>query len=39
MYQEIAKRFPERIIVVDGHEAIEKIQRTIWQEITRRYFL
>ena len=39
MYQEIAKRFPDRIIVVDGHEAIEKIQRTIWQEITRRYFL
>ena len=39
MYQEIAKRFPERIIVVDGHEDIEKIQRTIWQEITRRYFL
>ena len=39
MYQEIAKRFPERIIVVDCHEAIEKIQLTIWQEITRRYFL
>jgi dTMP kinase len=39
MYQEIAKRFPERIIFVDGHEDIEKIQRTIWQEITRRYFL
>jgi len=39
MYQEITKRFPERIIFVDGHEDIEKIQRTIWQEITRRYFL
>ena len=38
MYHEIAKRFPDRIFVVDGHETIENIQHTIWQEITRRYF-
>tara|TARA_B100000959_G_scaffold89755_1_gene95328 strand:+ start:2154 stop:2786 length:633 start_codon:yes stop_codon:yes gene_type:complete len=39
MYHEIAKRFPDRIFVVDGHETIENIQHNIWQEITRRYFL
>ncbi len=39
MYHVIAKRFAERIFVVDGHETIENIQRNIWQEITRRYFL
>ena len=39
MYHEIAKRFLDRIFVVDGHETIENIQHNIWQEITRRYFL
>lgn len=39
MYHEIAKRFSERIFVVDGHETIKNIQRNIWQEIKRRYFL
>ncbi|HJL73862.1 MAG TPA: dTMP kinase [Candidatus Marinimicrobia bacterium] len=38
MYQELAKRFADRIFVIDGHETIENIQHTIWQEITRRYF-
>ncbi len=37
MYQEIAKRFPDRIFIVDGHETIENIQNKIWQEIIRRY--
>ena len=39
MYLEIAKRFPDRIFIVDGHETIEYIQSKIWQEITRRYLL
>lgn len=39
MYLEIAKRFPDRIFVTDGHETIENIHRKIWNEIKRRYFL
>lgn len=39
MYFEIAKRFADRIFIVDGHETIENIQRNIWKETTRRYFL
>ncbi|MFQ6678689.1 MAG: dTMP kinase [Fidelibacterota bacterium] len=38
MYLELAKRFPERIMIVDGHETIENIQRIIWHEINRRFF-
>ncbi len=39
MYLEIAKRFPDRIFVTDGHETIKNIHRKIWNEIKRRYFL
>ncbi|MCH7613326.1 MAG: dTMP kinase [Candidatus Marinimicrobia bacterium] len=38
MYLGLAKRFPERIMIVDGHETIEDIHRIIWQEIKRRFF-
>ncbi len=38
MYLALAKRFPERIMIVDGHETIENIHRIIWQEIDRRFF-
>ncbi len=38
MYLKLAKRFPERIMIVDGHETIESIQRSIWHEINRRFF-
>lgn len=38
MYLELVKRFPERMMIVDGHETIENIHRIIWQEIDRRFF-
>jgi len=38
MYAELAKRFPERIMIVDGHETIGNIHRSIWHEINRRFF-
>jgi len=39
MYSELAKRFSDRIFIVDGHESAENINELIWKEISRRYFI
>jgi dTMP kinase len=39
MYLEIAKRFPDRIFVIDGHETIENIHSKIWYEMKRRFLI
>ncbi len=38
MYLELIEKFPERIVMVDGHETIHNIHRNIWNEIDRRFF-
>jgi len=39
MYKEIAKRFPDRIFITDGHNTVENIHESIWNEISRRYLI
>lgn len=38
-YTELAKRFPERIFIVNGHLSEEEIHVQIWNELLRRNFI
>ena len=39
MYSELAKRFSDRIFIVDGLESAVNINELLWKEISRRYFI
>lgn len=38
-YLDLAQRFLDRIVVLNGHDPVSKIHEQIWQELERRHFL